>query len=553
MKVFTENLFSIWGNPFLPIDHLHAFDGSEWLISITNFLNSDIIGIAQPIVIRKPIPALFNSTSSFIIFGESLELQWIFENVRMSWHPTYNFSNAPEYQSEICSEPGGYATFNLKKVILGSKLWNPQLEMDLFPPYVASGWLTSSINRLVFIFTWSKRFLYPWLRKMTAMDSSLNNVISGEIPVLQTFLFPQKFLKSFETTNVVEAWIHNREYKPMLETINVHSFLVGSVESANQTYSPDKIVYVDQRTKEYVVEVTLEPLCPHGIFSFLSRVWRSQMFWKISANIKEVKEYFEKCDNLAKHFREPKSITLSAEGILNQAVVNMWQSMFKNYTYPALEGLVCSNGRNIQDNSKWSSYSELVIGGVHLRPFWHIPLQVLNPANGSYRFVVCGLRGTEGMAFGELVKVYDAYIWGNLLIFIGLLDQVWKRLMQLSQDNSDTNTVGSKLISLVKILLEQGCATKDCCETSSTKVRAFLGVTLIMSIVLSNGYKNANVHKMILPRRQLRYEHFIDLIEDNFSIYTFSTPEPISLLELVFDNWFLQNVSVSRISHHKIL
>lgn len=189
---------------------------------------------------------------------------------------------------------------------------------------------------------------------------------------------------------------------------------------------------------------------------------------------------------------------------------------------------------------------------MHIYRVLHIPLQILNRANGSYRFVVCGLRGSEAVAFGELVNVFDKFTWVTLLIFICLLALVWKRLVSLSPNISSVNTLGNKLVSFVRILLEQGHVTDDCRATSSTKIRVFLGVTLLMSIVLSNGYKSANVYNMILPRQKLRYEYFSDLVADNVSIYTLSKHKSIGWQALEEKNLLSQNLSLTRISNHEI-
>lgn len=172
-------------------------------------------------------------------------------------------------------------------------------------------------------------------------------------------------------------------------------------------------------------------------------------------------------------------------------MVDIWQSIFKNYTY-ASNHAICSNGQS--EGFGLVDYpSGIIFDKIYLFRFLHLPMQMLNPVDGSYRFVVCGIRGIERMAFGELINVYDKYIWGIMSVVIVCAALVWKCLVQRSINPGCkdwticiSGFLGSSY-SLGKILLEQGELSSGSTSISNQKSRIFIGIFLMMCIILSNG------------------------------------------------------------------
>lgn len=227
------------------------------------------------------------------------------------------------------------------------------------------------------------------------------------------------------------------------------------------------------------------------------------------------------------------------------ALVNVWQSILKNYTYAARHR-TCSNGRSVDAKSQAQS-SYLWIDKKYLGRFLHRLMSIRDPLNDSFRFVVYRMKGSEEMAFGELVSVYDKSVWGFLVASIGCAAIAWRFLTPENrhQKNYDRIFIPEAALlvryySMVKFLLEQGDLSSGNMSLSNQKVRAFLGIILLMFIVLSNGYKNANVYIMVSPRKPLRYETCSNLVAENFTIYTLSKPEWIANWRQRETNWFTQ-------------
>ncbi|WP_301405581.1 hypothetical protein, partial [Enterococcus entomosocium] len=72
-----------------------------------------------------------------------------------------------------------------------------------------------------------------------------------------------------------------------------------------------------------------------------------------------------------------------------------------------------------------------------------------------------------------------------------------------------------KLFYLVKALLEQAPFP----EKYLSRNRIMLGLFLLMSIILSHGYKNDNVYNIILPGKIMRYSNLKEVVKDNVTLY----------------------------------
>lgn len=226
----------------------------------------------------------------------------------------------------------------------------------------------------------------------------------------------------------------------------------------------------------------------------------------------------------------------------------MWQSILKNYSY-AWNGGRCSSDKHSYlkvDNP----LSTFLIRNIKQRQRPDPPIQFLNPVNGSFRFVVCGIKGSENVLYAELISVYDKLTWFSFVLCLTCAAYIWKFLLSVDGTSSSctVNRLAGKmflgrLYSLMKVVLEQGDISPASSSISSQKIRLFLGVFLAMCIILSNGYKNTNVYTMVTPRKPVRYQRFEELVHDNFSIYTISHVDIWSKRELANFNWFSQSIS----------
>lgn len=179
-----------------------------------------------------------------------------------------------------------------------------------------------------------------------------------------------------------------------------------------------------------------------------------------------------------------------ASETIPHSATNMMQEMFKLM------------GSLLQDNN-WtlilSTFERMAKGMkkyatfLHLRPylnnFHFFPYNHPQNRLSSFRFISCGERGQETFRFGELISVFDTWVW-CLLFLQGVLVTI--ALAKFAGAEKD-------LMSTFKVLVEQSNPFPEKTARMNA-LRVVMGSFLLMGIVLSNAYKNKNVYNMIAPR-----------------------------------------------------
>lgn len=555
MKLFADSLYEIWGTKIFPIElsQFNTFDGSQWLIAITNFMNLNIFGLSQPILLRYPTPSVITFEAKGLTV---MDAGWILENTALfatKCNYTWPSSGGPSHRFDIkiC------AAFDLRRLTLQHKPWNRQLRVDIFPPHLVASKFDRVPTQLLRYFERvsyrNTKFRFPYLYAVNVTSSLLSSVLVGPSPVFHISVFPhERWKHAVENQSVIMTWTDDDEYKYYSRTANIAFFVVDlivrNVSSHRMVYAPGTVRYVNKQHNSQIVETDIEQLSPHHIFQHVEQFWTTgQSYWSILALVEQIEEQLKTCDPI-KRFREPLGKS-SAGDVISLAMVHVWQSIFKNYSYTSGQ-ITCSNGKQVE-RSGVKLVSVILLRNKRLDNFLHIPMQIRDPFNGHFRFVVCGKMGSEGLAFRELVIAYDN------LVCICMIAMVWKILLlpswrQVSKTRKiilQTYALG-RCFSIVKIVLEQGDLSAGSMSIANKKTRIFLGIILMMFIILSNGYKNVNVYKMILPRKVLRYERFSDLIHNNFSIYVPTKFEALHVTKFMKLNWFSQTISTKRVSNH---
>lgn len=132
----------------------------------------------------------------------------------------------------------------------------------------------------------------------------------------------------------------------------------------------------------------------------------------------------------------------------------------------------------------------------------------LSVPNSDLRFISCRDATYSSFAFHELARVYEYPVWLMILVTFGVTIQVSKYIRSRSHT----------CIFLVKVALEQGDPMSN--KLLKHRFSALVGVVvMLVGTVLTNGYKNANVYNMILPRVPIPYKFFEELYRDQFKIY----------------------------------
>lgn len=178
----------------------------------------------------------------------------------------------------------------------------------------------------------------------------------------------------------------------------------------------------------------------------------------------------------------------------------------------------------------------------------YYPVRFKNPLN-SYKFVAC-LRGTESLAFSELISIYDAPAWISLVATLVSSAIIWSSLESSNKafrfSSLSDFAIFQKAFFLCKVLLDQGNPIPENVAKYGRHLTKFLlGIFLISGLVISNGHKNSNIYKMISPRRLLRYEHFVQLVD---KIYIHS----LSKIHIYVDAYFNDSLNMSELLETKV-
>lgn len=207
---------------------------------------------------------------------------------------------------------------------------------------------------------------------------------------------------------------------------------------------------------------------------------------------------------------------------LSLSLSHIWMSLMKNNTL-FTKYHKCSNERLIaqkvaDEDAIFSIYFQADVFHNSSAPPSY-PLIVPRRFD-QFKFVSCGKRGMDTTSFSELTRVYDRYIWIFMLISVIILANSFNCLKKYYKRQSYS---WKYFLSTGKVLLEQGGDFSG--PTFQTlPFRLIIGAFLLVSVVLSNAYKNSNVYNMISPSTPDPYEMFSELIQDNFKIYTRMMP-----------------------------
>lgn len=565
---FTKSLLEMWRNSSFPVDLavLDNFEGVKCLILITNFLGSDLLHLDHPAIIRKPTPALFFSKGGVGI------VVWVGDDVA-GFPSQVNFT-CDENIIHYNGDPHRCAKFDLWKLARRSKLWNCEIRVDMFHPLKHAKSrpdLHFSLELMSVIKSTTFPYPNPWYFNVKVTYGGLHVALTSKKPILQIFMISSeqwnKKIYQWRITRSLPEWMQATsdvyELKNLFHSINV-VFLLVELVLINGHYKPTFVHGIHQLSQSKLTVVTSETpgLSPEIINKLSRKMWTLQMSWSTSVLLLDnfFKRHWAVCENfLDRGLRHDITVQLPrVKDIQVHSIIQVWKSILGNYTYDRR----CRNGRKLN----WMEIVDLPLSRITVKQatierLLHYHLQVADPF-GSYKFVVCGLKGSESIAVRELISVYDAYVWLLLGLAVVIYSALWTSLISVK--------IGNQTISgLLKVFLVQAyCVLKVFIEQgspipkrfagvigTSTKVKCFAGTFLLMSIILSNGYKNANVYKMVAHRKPLRYEKFQELMENDFHIYSPSwirAGAGLGVLSVDVIKWFVRNISVTRESHRKL-
>ncbi|CAL8121440.1 unnamed protein product [Orchesella dallaii] len=244
-------------------------------------------------------------------------------------------------------------------------------------------------------------------------------------------------------------------------------------------------------------------------------------------------------------------LDLSAVEKLAKAYAHVWLSIMKNSTFQLTDDKLATC-YPLSDKVKLeSSYDdsfryyipvmtledELLFNSASRGLALEIPLDL-----SSLKFVSCGRRALQSMAFRELIDVYDPAVWAFVGLSILILMMASEQLSRGTGWMSLFN-IYQHWLPIFKAIIEQGNPFPSR-YLKTSPLRLVFSVLMLAMIVLSNAYKNTNVYNMIAPRNPVPYKYLKELVHDNFVIFGRSTVVGFYWLNHEIPSW--SNVSISR-------
>lgn len=212
---------------------------------------------------------------------------------------------------------------------------------------------------------------------------------------------------------------------------------------------------------------------------------------------------------------------------LARAFAKVWRTIMKNHTI-IVRGLkiattvVCTNGKleNLKgDRIQTPHFAATLRSNLFTsRTPYRFPVMLPVPLH-NLRFIGCGKKGEQAFSIHELVIAYEWPVW--LMIVLSILAISWMSsyfMARKSEGDGCSHFRWKYLLSVAQILMEQGDGfSKDFFKLPP--LRFALGPFLLMSIILSEGYRNENVYNLVLPGKFIPYKVFEELVQDKFSIF----------------------------------
>lgn len=525
LKKLYSSLYNVWNYSHNPLDlsFLHTFPNC--LIIVTNFISADFLQLRKSVIIRKPIPVIFSENQTAISLG------WVLEN-RAGYLQIINSSCFPDsniYDKYYSQRPAGCEQFDLWQLAMKSSNWNCEIRTDLLPPNLNNMLTDQQLRRSFEQLELQIRDLeYPNLWSYNIKLQNLDEIggferaLTSQTPIINMFVVMDHGLPK-----IPHQWIWAGLYGKISSTINIGFFIIEFLE-IDKVYQVSILRCIRHHStlKYSLITYTSAEIGADAMYDLLEYSWKTQMLYESNYRLGMYHTYLDLCSS--KRPGLERSLFVIRDALL---------SILRNSTF----GRQCSTTKNNYIDVGFPLARITITNQIE--QLLHYPMYTLNPFNGSYRFVVCGMRGSESLAFQDLISVYDMYVWKFILIFVLSLAFTFDILATNNAKPHRFVSILGKIDSNLKILLEQGIILKVDKTGSHQNVRILLAIYLAMGVVLSNGFKNSNVYKMVSPRKPVRYGTFESLVQDKVTIYVISHGNIDMTSDVDLLQWFEGNIS----------
>ncbi|CAL8131071.1 unnamed protein product [Orchesella dallaii] len=516
------------------------------LVHITFFNDFNLqTDLKLPTILRSLHPHL-----SLNHYGKYYK-EWKFSMVSKSLRTSKITENSTTCPFSTFLDPKSCAELDFQRFTMQSKPWLCEAIVNVHPPF----WLeqlpySPQLGHSVsFPSIFNSKSFYAGHRALNAQVPSFQPIIM--LVQLHTRLVREK----------IESWIHadispcgkyrcvNRMIFLLLKTIQIASkheveqpsarIFVASIVTINRLSSMwdlnQKILvlfplnegdFASSRSLQLKTEKTNNNGLVFFVSSFVLHYFYKTTDWFLW------KSFTRLCKAVTQPFTREIIVSLARDTPIFVTQFLIWKKILDNYTMAHMDlQLACNEHGDFRYQQTDVDFHIHLMGtgieigiadGVDNTQF---PIYIKNPAK-SLSFVSCGNEPLQTFAFLELFSVFDPYVWVGIIFLIILFMPMFLAICQFLEsnfksglENSATFFKPSVYFQPIALILEQGGAY-TAKQANTASLTPYLASILLVSIVLTNAYKNDNVYNMIAPRQSIPYTLFNQLVADNFSIYT---------------------------------
>lgn len=321
-----------------------------------------------------------------------------------------------------------------------SKPWSCQVMLRLYPPGLQSALENSHEPGLPFIFSFEN---YHMSASSMFPEETVKNV-----PLVNLILFHRQQI-TFTFSQSIRFWANYENANARTELTT--SLLVEIMDGTIKTKGGRELIDIEGYVKSAaIIKIAFTPsqqkghefkVVPLPTSNFLQSMetltWmafhltRIHVTWALTIDIPLfIRQRLAACQLATLNSRKH----VFPQNVLKFGVLQVWKSIFINHTYQ-LPGSTyyCSHSNSYSTRIK-QEYKFLlklkVEQFVNIHSTYAYSDMLLDDV-ATIRFVTCGERGLEGVAYHELLGVFHWHFWA-LLSLVGIAVQVWAlQLVQL--------------------------------------------------------------------------------------------------------------------------
>lgn len=542
MRKFSRQPFSYWNLPDSPVD-LSPFEKLEddhCIIFLNNFLNVPVGENYPPMLTRRLVPARiideYAKPEALDILESKEQLTWWMESVGRE----HDITECLLFNQTGIRLLQGFARacFQLDffHFIQRSKPWNCEVVVDLSPPFLGPEEKMKIKNKrgryVVFLDTFQEMPI--WYR---GPDEGREYKVftPSTIPQLHFFLVSSL---TWETMNITE-----RNYILTRWILLQKSTYYLNDNSQIAKHFAFMIAYIAPRKKDTQI-VSVEHLAhfhylqdkSDDMHFYHKPVFRIDMdniigdklIDKALSSVKTLLGSLGSQDFPCKDFlsfgrpglKKMTEEISESKDLMGQVILHVLGVIMGNRSNMFRNSGSCEDGMLPVTSERIRSEMSVSVALITLGRPLHTALQVSDSLSG-FHYVTCRYRVIQAVAFASLVDIYDWQIWFLIGLSVLITGTVVTKVTHMFRTGHPEEVKTCQIFSVVKVLLEGGGFPSQVLN-QSTPIQIILGAFMLMSIVLSNGYRNENVYSMIAPRKPIKYEKFQKMFQENIAAYTFT-------------------------------